>query len=201
MIGTYRAKLERKKGHKQSLITLHNNKVEEMEQIENTAIDVEEATAFIQEVARKTQDQLKVHIEDIVTMALEHILDDDPYSFAMDFVLRRNKTECDLYFMRNGKRVHPVDASGGGAVDIASFACRIALWSLQPSNNVIVFDEPFRFVSKGYTDKVAEFLHDISEKLGIQIIMATHNDTYIKKADKICTVQKEHGKAYIKEEL
>jgi DNA repair exonuclease SbcCD ATPase subunit len=201
MIGIYRNKLEQKKGHKQALISSYNKKIDELEEVENSVINAEEATAFIQEVARKTQNQLRIHIEDIVSTALEYILDDDPYKFELEFVLRRNKTECDIYFVRDGKRINPIDASGGGAVDIASFASRIALWSLQPSNNVLVFDEPFRFVSKQYKSKVAEFLSHISKQLGIQIIMVTHDDVYINQADKVYTVEKERGKAYIKEQI
>jgi DNA repair exonuclease SbcCD ATPase subunit len=201
MIGIYRNKLEQKKGHKQALISSYNKKIDELEKVENSVINAEEATAFIQEVARKTQNQLRIHIEDIVSTALEYILDDDPYKFELEFVLRRNKTECDIYFVRDGKRINPIDASGGGAVDIASFASRIALWSLQPSNNVLVFDEPFRFVSKQYKSKVAEFLSHISKQLGIQIIMVTHDDVYINQADKVYTVEKERGKAYIKEQI
>jgi DNA repair exonuclease SbcCD ATPase subunit len=198
MIGTYRLKLEREKGYLDTLIKRQNTYQQNLALVDKQLIDAEEALAFIQQVAKATQGQVKVHIEDIITMALDTIMD-DPYKLELDFVLRRNKTECDIYFVRNGKRIKPIDESGGGAVDIASFASRIALWSLGSSDNVLVFDEPFKFVSKQYQSKVAELLTKLSDKLGLQIIMVSHNDNYIQQADKIIEVYKDKDTSKIKE--
>lgn len=198
MIGTYRLKLEREKGYLDTLIKRQNTYQQNLALVDKQLIDAEEALAFIQQVAKATQGQVKVHIEDIITMALDTIMD-DPYKLELDFVLRRNKTECDIYFVRNGKRIKPIDESGGGAVDIASFASRIALWSLGSSDNVLVFDEPFKFVSKQYQSKVAELLTKLSDKLGLQIIMVSHNDNYIQQADKIIEVYKDKDTSRIKE--
>ena len=198
MIGTYRLKLEREKGYLDTLIKRQNTYQQNLALVDKQLVDAEEALAFIQQVAKATQGQVKVHIEDIITMALDTIMD-DPYKLELDFVLRRNKTECDIYFVRNGKRIKPIDESGGGAVDIASFASRIALWSLGSSDNVLVFDEPFKFVSKQYQSKVAELLTKLSDKLGLQIIMVSHNDNYIQQADKIIEVYKDKDTSKIKE--
>ena len=198
MIGTYRLKLEREKGYLDTLIKRQNTYQQNLALVDKQLIDAEEALAFIQQVAKATQGQVKVHIEDIITMALDTIMD-DPYKLELDFVLRRNKTECDIYFVRNGKRIKPIDESGGGAVDIASFASRIAFWSLGSSDNVLVFDEPFKFVSKQYQSKVAELLTKLSDKLGLQIIMVSHNDNYIQQADKIIEVYKDKDTSKIKE--
>lgn len=198
MIGTYRLKLERERGYRDTLVNRQTVHQQKLTDVDNTLIYAEEALAFIQQVAKATQGQVKVHIEDIVTMALETIMD-NPYKLELDFVLRRNKTECDIYFVRNGRRIKPIDESGGGAVDIASFASRIALWSLSSSDNVLVFDEPFKFVSKQYQAKVAELLNKLSDKLGLQIIMVSHNDNYIQQADKIIEVYKDNETSKIKE--
>jgi DNA repair exonuclease SbcCD ATPase subunit len=125
-------------------------------------------------------------------MALEYILD-DPYTFELDFVVKRNKTECDIYFIRDGKRIKPIDQSGGGAVDIASFASRIALWSLGDTDNVLVFDEPFKFVSREYQLKVGELLKKLSDQLGLQILMVSHNSNFIQQSDNIIEIYKEQN--------
>ena len=124
-------------------------------------------------------------------MALETILD-DPYTFELDFVRRNNKTECDLWFVRDNKRINPVDASGGGAVDIAALASRIALWSLGSSANTLIFDEPFRFVSANYRQKVAEFVRKISEQLVLQIIQVTHDPSLVQQSNCVIHVSKKN---------
>ena len=105
----------------------------------------EQAKEIIREVGMKTQQQLQFHISDITSLALEAVFP-KPYKLVVEFVQRRNKTECDLYFERGGKQVDPLSSSGGGAIDIAAFALRIASWSLQRphSRATIILDEPLK---------------------------------------------------------
>jgi len=196
-IAVYRTKLEQRRGKLKSLIDQQEKLETELATTVAQIKRAEEATAFTQRIAQETQNQVKIHIEDIVSMALESILD-DPYKFELDFVLRRNKTEADIYFTRNGKRVKPMDESGGGAVDIASFAARIALWSLGTTDNVLVFDEPFKFVSREYQLKVGELMKKLSEKLKLQEIMVSHNSNFIQQADRVMDVHKTNNVSEVK---
>jgi DNA repair exonuclease SbcCD ATPase subunit len=145
----------------------------------------EEAREIIREVGLKTQQQLQYHISEITSLALGAVYD-DPYQLVAEFVQRRNKTECDLLFERGGERMDPLAASGGGAVNIAAFALRVASWSmLHPrSNNVLVLDEPFGNVSVDLLPRVSEMVQQISSKLGLQIIMVTHAEELIENADR-----------------
>jgi len=133
----------------------------------------EQAREIIREVGLKTQQQLQLNISDITSLALEAVFD-DPYKLEVEFVQRRNKTECDLYFVRDGYKTDPIGESGVGAVDVTAFALRIACWSMQEpkSRNVFILDEPFKHL-KGIEDntRALEMVRKISEKLKIQIIM------------------------------
>lgn len=191
-ISIYKSKLEQKKGYIQSLQKQVDTLNSGLATIEHNMQNAEQALSITQEVARQTQSQIKLHIEDIITMALEYILD-DPYAFELDFVVKRNKTECDIYFVRDGKRIKPIDQSGGGAVDIASFASRIALWSLGDTDNVLIFDEPFKFVSREYQLKVGELLKKLSDQLNLQILMVSHNSNFIQQSDNIIEIYKDNN--------
>jgi DNA repair exonuclease SbcCD ATPase subunit len=142
----------------------------------------------------QTQQTLQVNISDITSLALEAVFP-DPYELKVEFLQRRNKTECDLYFVRDGNRVDPLTASGVGAVDVAAFALRIASWSMmQPhTRNTIILDEPFRFLSENYQEQAAQMLKQISIKLGIQMIIVTHNETLASSADKVFNVSIRKG--------
>lgn len=159
----------------------------------------EQAKEIIREVGIKTQEQLQFHISDITSLALESVFP-DPYKLEIEFVQRRNKTECDIYFSRDGNRVDPLSASGGGAVDVAAFALRIASWSLKRphSRNTIILDEPFQFVSENLIDKTSNMLKEISTKLGIQFIIITHNSQLAAYADKVFEIKKKKGISTVK---
>jgi len=158
----------------------------ELENLENALEETEEARNIIQEAAKRTQEQLQIHISDLCSMALAGVFK-DPYELELEFVERRNKTEADIWFVRNGEFVNPLDASGGGAVDVAAFALRVAMWAIskpQP-RPVLILDEPCKFLDRKRLPKAAEMLKQISSKLEIQIIMVTHSREFIDAADKV----------------
>jgi len=151
----------------------------------------EQAREVIRQVAIKTQTQLQYHISDITSLALAAVFD-NPYELKVEFVQRRNKTECDLFFVRNEHQVDPISSSGIGAVDVAAFALRIASWSMQRprSRNVIILDEPFKHLKGRISNqRVLEMIKQISEKLNFQIIMVSDEriprEDIIEAADKV----------------
>ncbi|HQK37953.1 MAG TPA: hypothetical protein PLC81_09960 [Bacteroidales bacterium] len=148
----------------------------------------------------KTQQQLQYHISDITTLALSAIFD-DPYELIAEFTQRRNKTECDLYFSRDGEKTDPMSASGGGAVDVAAFALRIASWSMQrpKSNNVIILDEPLKYLSVNYQEKGSAMIKELSQRLGIQFIIVTHEPTLASYADRVFEVSIKRGVSQVKQ--
>lgn len=184
---TYQKELDEKK------VLLEKNK--------NKIKLLEEAQVFLQKVAQSTQEKLKFQIEDIVNLALEAVFPNE-YEFQILFNISRGKTEAELVFMdkRTGKQIDPTEASGGGVVDVVCFALRIACYALhQNTDNVIILDEPMKFVSKDLISRTGDILKILSEKLNLQIIMVTHIPEFIDIADRVFTVKKnEDGISEIK---
>jgi len=151
----------------------------------------EQAREVVKQAGLKTQQALAFHILDITSLALQAVFS-DPYNLSVNFVQRRNKTECDLLFERNGEEVDPMDASGGGAVDVAAFALRVASWSMQAprTTNCIVLDEPMRFLSTDLQPKASEMMQQLSKKLKLQFLIITHEELLTEEADNIIEVTK-----------
>ena len=151
---------------------------EKKKQLVKRSKDLEKALVITQKVAQMTQEELEYRISNIVTTALESVFP-DPYEFKVIFEIKRGKTEARLVFVRDGEVIDPLTASGGGVVDVAAFALRLSAYLItsprpQP---VIILDEPFRFVSEEYQEKVADLLEELSQKLEIQFIIVTHENT------------------------
>jgi DNA repair exonuclease SbcCD ATPase subunit len=159
----------------------------------------EKAQAIIQKVAKDTQSQLEYHISDIVTLALDTVFD-EKYKFKIEFVIKRNKTECELVFEKDGEVMDPMEDDAGGAVDVASFALRIALWTLQAprSRNTIILDEPFKFLSKDLRPRASELLKELSTRLKLQFIIVTHLDELTECADRIFKIEIKKGISHVK---
>lgn len=135
----------------------------------------EAALVALQSIAEATQQKAQAQIAAVVSRCLEAVFD-DPYEFVIDFEQKRNQTEAVLTFVRNGEAVDPMSSSGGGVVDIASFALRISclLLSRPAVRRTVILDEPFKFVSEEYRGRVRELLEALSGELGVQFIMVTH---------------------------
>ncbi len=155
-----------------------------------------QARAIVQAVAAETQAKIEYKISSLVSLALSSVFP-DPYEFKLKFVQRRNRTECDLLFVKNNEEVEPLSAAGGGAVDVAGFALRIAIWSLRKTRAVFVLDEPFKFLSVDLQSKCSAMMKELSERLGIQIILVSHLPNLIESADKIFTVENIKGESVV----
>jgi len=157
-------------------------------------VDVEEARAVIQVVAQQTQQRLEYHVGEIVSLAMAAVFD-RPYALRLVFVQRRNKTEADIVFERDGEQCRPIDASGGGAVDVAAFALRVAMWSLRRprSRNTLILDEPLKMLSRDRMPRAAAMIAEISRRLGLQIIMVSHAQELIEGADRYFEVSMRKG--------
>ena len=189
-----RSFIDEKKGERNTLLKhLHH-----CEQMTDTAgrlhNEYEEAKLIINAVAQQTQDELRYHISELIDLPLQAIFEDDAYSFGIEFPIKRDKTECELFFKKKGQKISPMKASEGGAVDVASFALRPAILSLKDKHNklrpTILLDEPFKFLSDDFQQRAGEMLSEISKKLGIQFIMITHIKKLIESADNVIVTRK-----------
>lgn len=159
------------------------------------------ALAVLQKVGKETQEALEYRISELVNLALSAVFE-EPYTLKPVFEVKRGKTECRLVFEKDGKEYNPIDASGGGVVDIAAFALRLTCLTLiKPRpRSLLVLDEPFRFLSADLQPKAADMLSELSNRLGIQVIMVTHNEELIHNADRVFNVSRKGDKTTIKEE-
>ncbi len=164
-------------------------------------IDYKEAHLILQTVAKDTQAELEYRISELSTLALRGIFE-DAYELVLEFVERRNSTEADLTLTKEkNSGIDPMSASGGGVVDIIAFALRVSMWSLNNprSRPVLIFDEPFKFVSKDLLGETSRMLKEVSDKLGIQMIIVTHLSELLEFADKVFEVKMRKGISKVRE--
>ena len=152
---------------------------------------VNESRSLITLASQATQSKLEGHLSGIVTLALKTVFG-ERYSFKIKFVQRRNTTEADLLLVDNGRETNPIYSDGYGVCDVISIALRISYWKLQnDSRNVIIWDEPLRFLSKDLHDLMSIMIQEISKKLNLQFIIITHNPSLIKHADKVFQIERD----------
>lgn len=146
---------------------------------------------LLQSVAEEVQSQLSSKIDNIVNLGLATCFPD--YTFELKYVPSRGKTEVRFVFKMGNDEVDILQQNGGGLVDLAVFCLRVAVFAISNTDNVIVLDEPFKYVSRTLRPKVAELLSALSEKMGIQFIYVTHIEELSETADKKIVIKKIQG--------
>jgi len=158
------------------------------------------ARKWIQKVVKTTQNKITGGVETLVSKALKTTFS-NPYTFVVNFETRRNKTECDLLFNRNGYDLDPLNCTGGGGTDVASFALRLTFWVLNSNLRPVLFmDEPFKFLSVDLQTYCSEMLAKMSEEMHIQMIIVSHLPRLIDHADRIIDVHLENDVSIIHQE-
>lgn len=142
---------------------------------EEAVTDAVEAQRITQLVSASLQQKAHERISVVVSRCLSSVFD-EPYQFKILFEQKRGRTEARLVFMDGTNEVDPLSASGGGVVDVAAFALRLSalLLSRPARRRVLIADEPFRFVSAEYRERVRMMLEELSRELGVQFILVTH---------------------------
>lgn len=161
------------KADKRVLVNSLSEEIKNRDQLEIDVADSLEARAIINTVVKSTQVLLESKFNSLVTLALQSVFQDDR-EFRIRFVEKRNKTEVECYFIKDGGEEDLYDG-GGGPLDITSLACRFAFWNLDKTKRPIFFlDEPFKHLhSPTLQRNCSKMVQLISEKLGVQIIIVS----------------------------
>jgi hypothetical protein len=152
-----------------------------LEKCEQEGIDVQAAQEIAQHTAQAIQQQAHQKISSLVTRCQEAVFD-NPYDFVIKFERKRGKTEAQLTMVRDGKEfTDPKNEVGGGPVDIASLALRLAcvVLSKPKRRRLLVLDEPFRNVrGKENKQRLRRLLLELAEELDFQFILNVDADAY-----------------------
>lgn len=159
-----------------------------------------DARTVVNNVMIATQISISSFIEEVVSLALKTVFGNE-YGFKVQYEIKRGKSEANLFVLKGDEMLNAEDSCGGGILDVCAFALRTALYALADPKPepVLVFDEPFRFVSKDLSESCARMVKEVSDLLGVQILMVSHNQDLIESADKAFRVTQVDGVSEVKE--
>lgn len=138
-------------------------------------------------VGEKEQGQAQRQIEELVTRALQVIFGEE-LSFKLVPRVLRDQAALDMVLVSTyGDTVieTPVmEARGGGMAAVVGFVLRLVVLLLSPGvRRFLALDESFAHVSASYEPRVAEFLREVADKAGVQLLLITHSTAYSELAD------------------
>ena len=140
--------------------------------------DLEVSCNAMNTVGLLVQQQFQGVIEELVTQALQFVYG-PTHSFKIDSKIARGQPEMYLVLVIDGEEYSPRDDEvSGGQADVMCFALRVILWAMQHDRTrpTLVFDEPFSALGhSNHTEAISEMVTYISEMMGLQFVIITHN--------------------------
>jgi ABC-type iron transport system FetAB ATPase subunit len=181
-------RLEREAGQAQEVARRGKEKQAEVARLRRQAELQEKVAALLNSVGEERQESARRQVEELVTRALQVIFEKN-LSFHMESSVRANRAEVD-FVIRSAFGDQVVDtpvleARGGGMAAVVGFVLRLVVLLLTPgARRFLALDESFAHVSASYEPRVAEFIREVADKAGVQVLLVTHSDAYGDLADR-----------------
>lgn len=152
--------------------------------------DLERVTILLNTIGEDRQMQAQETIEELVTRGLQTIFDSTLSFHIVQTIKGRSVTAEFMVRTTLGDtfiETPVLDARGGGLAATIGFLLRVVVLLLSSGtkqDNVLILDETFAHVSDEYLPPLGEFLRELVDKTGIQIIMVTHQPEFMEYSDK-----------------
>lgn len=164
------------------LVRTRDKQLEKRKQAKQQVRAAEEAVSLIQQVAIGVQTTIHEKLAVIVSHCLESVFG-TKYRFQIRFRRKRNKTSAEIYLIdeKSGEELDTNNTVGGGIIDVAAFAMRLAvvIMAKPEPRKVLILDEPLKFVSVEYRENARMMMEAVAKEMGVQVIMITHDKELI----------------------
>ena len=119
-------------------------------------------------------------VEKLLTKGLQSVFSDQKLSVESDVKISRGKVSVDLITVHerpDGTVIKGVsnDAFGGAVATVQSVLLRIIVMKRRGLRPFLMLDESLPAFDNDYVQNMGEFLQLICEKLGLDILLVTHN--------------------------
>ena len=173
----------KKSAQKEALEKQANELSDDITKLEDDNYLFKKVMLVLTESSNIAREKAKVHFEKIITEALQYITQSTDYEFVIQEKKERSKASYEFYVKTiiNGEESlqSPIDANGGGFVDIISVAAKYAYLELFNDPKIqcgtVFLDEPGKMVDEQRSIKFAEYIRELGNEYNKQTIMITHN--------------------------
>ena len=122
-------------------------------------------------------------VESLLTYGLQTAFPEQRLKCRLDTSVKRGQQWVDIRLVREsdgGVVDAPIlDAFGGGPAAVISFLLRLLVCRRTGLAPVLLLDEAFSFVSAEYVPGVAQLLRELADKIGLTIVLVTHQPAFL----------------------
>lgn len=199
-----RRTLDQRTGAARSLAVQGQRVRDEVAELRQRISNCEKAAELLSRIGEERQTATQHRIEALVTQGLRTIFGPELSFHLVPGV--RAKTPVVDFIVRSsidGETVDTdvMDARGGGLAVTVGFLLQVVvlLLSKHRQDTVLFLDETFAFLSEDHHAAMAQFLRELTDKTGIQVIMVTHTPALAEHADTVYRFELHNGATKVTE--
>lgn len=194
-------------GEARSVLTRAQAVKQEMDALTIEVDTLEKSGGVLNSLGEERQLKAQQTIEELVTRGLQEIFDDS-LSFHIVQTIKAKNASVEFLVrseLDDGSSVETsvMDARGGGLAAVIGFLLRVVILLLkkgQDEDNILILDETFAHVSAEYLPGLSQFLRELVDKTGIQIIMVTHQTELTDNADVVYRFTNDNGQTKVEKQ-
>lgn len=160
---------------------------------------LEKSLAALQKLTDLKKKETTEKIENIISFGLQTIFEDASYKFKIVDSIKRKQVVYDFRVysdsFNSDEGVSILDSRGGGVVSIVSFLLRLVLMCMidKKAERFMALDEPFNALSSNYHENLVAAVKQITEKLGIQLLVVSHQKSLDSFGDVVYELKQVNG--------
>lgn len=141
--------------------------------------------------------------QELLTEGLQAVFDDLDLAVRSDVNIERGKVSVDLITVQkdtDGTTTEGLatDAYGGSVATVESVLLRLVVLTRRGLRPLLLMDESLGAVAERYVPRVGRFLSLLSDRLGVDILVVSHNPVLVETAKHAYRIQKKDGAATFK---
>ncbi len=156
--------------------------------VENKAL-LERSKPFIDDIIEKFSESSLKKLEDLLSLGLSRIFQDRDYKVEIKVSEKRSSKCADLYLIDAG---HPFlmrdSCVAGGILVVVGFLIQVFYVANLDIAKVLFLDEALSNISTQYLDNFFAFMKELSIKIGLTVVLITHDTRFLEYADRIYKV-------------
>lgn len=159
---------------------------------------------FRQLIDKEIVDGVKA-VESLLSEGLTAVFDDQDLSISSEINVSRGKVSVDLITTHkndDGLEISGVtnESFGGAVATVQSVLMRVIVMLRRGLRPVLLLDESLPAFDENYVVNMGKFLSLICKRLGMDILLVTHNPALVECSDHAYRISKVNGKAVFNKE-
>ncbi len=162
---------------------------EELNTLQENKNLLEKSKPYIDDLIDRFSETTLKKLEDLLTLGVSRIFQDRDYRVEIKVSEKRSSKCAELYLIDSGHAFLMRDSCvAGGILVVVGFLIQAFYVANLDIAKILFLDEALSNISTQYLDNFFSFVKELSQQIGLTVVLITHDTRFLEYADRIYRV-------------